>query len=133
MDAFFYVFLFNRSVNRTLNKQFLNVCQSLNICILYLFLLTIYGPWSVKGNLKDGPSDLGTKIFHQNSKKSSLYSQSLLIFIHKTPVVESHPKTRETRDLLRPRSTPSGNTIYFYMRSLVIYLHTENTQTKLQT
>ena len=26
--------------------------------------------------------------FYKNTKKSSLYSQNLLIFIHKTPVVE---------------------------------------------
>ena len=38
---------------------------------------------------------LGQK-FYRNTKKSSLYSQSLLIFIPKTPVVESHPTTRES-------------------------------------
>ena len=36
-------------------------------------------------------------------KKSSLYSQSLLIFIHKTPVVENHLTRREIRELLWPR------------------------------
>ena len=41
---------------------------------------------------------------------SSLNSQSLLIFIHKTLVVERHPITKEIRDLLWPRSTPTGNT-----------------------
>ena len=48
--------------------------------------------------------------FYKNTKKSSLYSQSLLIFIHKTPVVENHSTTKKIRDLLRPRSTPTGNT-----------------------
>ena len=39
---------------------------------------------------------LGRK-FYKNTKKSSLYSQSLLIFIHRTPVVERHPITREIK------------------------------------
>ena len=68
-----------------------------------------------------GPADLGMK-FYKNTEKSSLYSQSLLIFIHKTPVVESHPTTREIRDLLWARSTPMGNTVYFYMSTLLIYI-----------
>ena len=56
---------------------------------------------------------LGRK-FYKNTKLSSLYSQSLLIFVHKTPVVESHPITREIRDLLCPRSAPTENTVYLY-------------------
>ena len=55
-------------------------------------------------------------------KKSSLYSQSLLIFIHNTPVVENGPTTREIRDLLRPRLTPLGKTFYFKMIISLIYL-----------
>ena len=47
-------------------------------------------------SLKGGPSDLGTKIYI-NTIKPSLYSQSLLIVIHKTPVVENHSATREIR------------------------------------
>ena len=50
-------------------------------------------------DFKGNPSDRGTKILQ--TEKSSLYSQSLLVFIHKTPVVETHPTTREIRDLLR--------------------------------
>ena len=42
---------------------------------------------------------LGRK-FYKNTKGSSLYCQSLLIFIHGTPVVERHPITREIGDLL---------------------------------
>ena len=34
---------------------------------------------------------------YKNAKKSSLYSQSLLIFIHRIPVVERHPITREIK------------------------------------
>ena len=59
--------------------------------------------------------------FYQNTKKSSLYSQSFQIFIHRTPAVERHPITRESRDLLWPRSTLSGNTVYSYMSSTFIY------------
>ena len=65
--------------------------------------------------------------FYKNTEKSSLYSQSLLIFIHKTPVVESRPTIREIRDLLRPRSTPTGKTVYFYMSSSLIYKMKKNT------
>ena len=61
---------------------------------------------------------LGRK-FYKNTKKSSLYSQSLLIFIHRTPVVEKYPITREIRDLLWPKSTPTGNTVYFYTSNLL--------------
>ena len=60
---------------------------------------------------------LGRK-FYKNTKKSYLYSQSLLIFIHKPPVFENHPTTREITDLLRPRSTPTGNTVQIYMSIL---------------
>ena len=63
---------------------------------------------------------LGQK-FYKNTKNSSLYSQTLLIFIHRTPVVERHLITREMRNLLWPGSTPTGNTFYFYMSSTFIY------------
>ena len=59
---------------------------------------------------------LGRK-FYKNTKKSSLYSQSL----HRTPAVERHPITREIMDLLWPMSTPTGNTVYFYMSSSFIF------------
>ena len=52
----------------------------------------------------------------------SLYSQSLLIFIHKNPVVSNHPTKGEIREFIRPRSTPTGITIYFYMSSSLIYI-----------
>ena len=54
-----------------------------------------------------------------------------MIFIHEALVVESHPRTREIRDLLRPRSTPTWNRIYFSHEQLA-HLHPENIQTKLQ-
>ena len=71
---------------------------------------------------KGGPSDLGTTNFTKKSEKSSFYSQSLSTFIHKSLVVENHPTTREIRDLLRPRSTPKGKTVYFYISSSLIYI-----------
>ena len=40
--------------------------------------------------------------FYKNTKKSSLLSQNLLIFIHKNPVVENHPTTKEIRDFDGP-------------------------------
>ena len=64
-------------------------------------------------SFKGGLQILGQNIYI-NTKKSSLYSQSLLFFIHKTPVVESHPTTSKIRDLLRPRSTPTRNTVYSF-------------------
>ena len=70
-------------------------------------------------NLKLALQILGRKLY-KNAEKSSLYSQSLLISIHKTTVVESHQITREVRDLLRPRLTLTGNTVYFYMSSSLI-------------
>ena len=78
--------------------------------------------------LKGGPSDLGTKIL-QNTKKSSVYSQSLLIFIYRAPVVERRPITREIRNWL----TPTRNTVYFYIHEQLVHLYTENTQAKPQT
>ena len=60
--------------------------------------------------------------FFISGAKSSLYSQSHLVFIHKTPLVLNHPTTREIRELLRPRSTPRGIRVYFYMSSSLIYI-----------
>ena len=59
--------------------------------------------------------------FYKNTKKSSLYSQSLLIFIHKTLVVKNHPTTGEIRELL-----PDGNQGLFLHEQLA-HLNTGNT------
>ena len=88
-------------------------------------MLTSHGfiPFVDFNPLKMALQILGRKFKKKkNTKKSSLYFQSLLIFIHKTSVVEHHPTTREIRDLLGPRSTPTGITVYFYMSSLLIYI-----------
>ena len=70
---------------------------------------------------------LGRK-FYKNTELSSLYSQNLLVFIHNTLVVESHPTTREIRDLLWPNGKHG-----LFLHEQLAHLHTENTQTKLQT
>ena len=74
-----------------------------------------------KKKLKVALQILGRQ-FYKNTKKTSLYFQTLLIFIHKNLVVEIRPTTRETRELLRPRSTPTGITFYFYMSISLIYI-----------
>ena len=85
------------------------------IYLIILLSLSILETKESTDAIKDGPSDFETKISQKKkTKKSSLYSQSLLIFIHETPVVESHPTTREIRELLRPRLTRTGVTVFFF-------------------
>ena len=88
------------------------------------FFVVLFESITTKGfllTLKVALQILQRKVY-KNTKKSSLYSQSLLIFLDKTPVVENHLITREIKDLLWPRSTPTGNTVYFYMSSSFIYI-----------
>ena len=82
------------------------------------FINSLYNMAKFKG----GPSQILGRNFTKNTKKSSVYSQRLLLFIHKTPVVKNHPTTRKIRQLLRPRSTPTGIMVYFYMSSSLIYI-----------
>ena len=56
--------------------------------------------------LKGGPSDL-KRTFNKNTKQSSVYPQSLIISIHKTPVVENYLTTGDIREFLQTRSTPT--------------------------
>ena len=79
-------------------------------------------------SLKVALQILKRKIF-KNTKKSPLCSQSLLIFIQRTLIVENNPKTREIRELLRPRSN-HGNHGLFCMKQLA-HLHTGNKQEKV--
>ena len=75
---------------------------------------------------------LERKCYKNIKKKSSLYSQSLLIFIHKTPVAENHPTTREIRDLLWPRVyTDRKRGLFLHVH--LAHLQTGKTQTRLQT
>ena len=85
----------------------------------------------LQNSLKVALQIVGRK-FYKNTQKSSLYSQSILIFIHKPPAVESHPTTREIRYLLRPRSTLTENTVYFYMSSSLIYIHRQSFKHSVQ-
>ena len=74
-----------------------------------------------KRTLKVALQISGQKIY--KNTKISLYSQSLLFFIHKTSVVESHPTTSEIRkNYYGPGRHPTGNTVYFYMSSSLIYI-----------
>ena len=75
----------------------------------------------IQQNLKVALQILG-QTFYKNTKRTSLYSQSLLI--HKTPAFENHLTTREIRDLLPPS---------LFLHEQLTHLHTGNTQTKLQT
>ena len=81
--------------------------------------------------IKGGPSNpkLGRK-FYKNTNKSSFCSHSLLIFIHKTPVVQNHPTTGEIRELLRLQVDTDKNHGLFLHEQLV-HLHTGNTQKKV--
>ena len=74
---------------------------------------------------------LGRK-FYKNTKKSSLYFQSLLIFIHRTLVVKRHPITREIKRFTMAHADTNGKHGLF-LHEQFIHLHNENTQTKLQT
>ena len=73
--------------------------------------------------------------FYKNTKKTSLYSQSLAIFIHKTSVdlVESHPISREIRHLSTMAQVDTNGRHGLFLHEQLANLHTENTQTKLQT
>ena len=66
----------------------------------------------------------------QSLKVALQISEENSIFIQKTPEVENHRTTGESKELLRPRSTPTGITVYFYMSSSA-HLHTGNTQKKV--
>ena len=71
----------------------------------------------------------GRKLY-KNTKKSSLYPQSLSIFIHKTPVVENHPTTGEITEITTAQVDTDGNHSLFLHEQLV-YLHTGNKQKKV--
>ena len=76
---------------------------------------------------------LGRK-FYKNTERSSSYSQNLLIFIHKLPVVKSHPTTREIRDFLFSLAQVDTDGKHgLFLHEWLAHLHTENTQMKLQT
>ena len=59
--------------------------------------------------------------FYKNTKKSSSYPQSLITSNLKTPEFENHPTTGEIRELLPPRSTPTGITVYIHVSCPFLY------------
>ena len=67
---------------------------------------------------------LGQKIY-KNSKISSLYSQSLLIFIHRTPLVERHPITRKLEIIMAQVDTNGKHGLF--SNDQLAHLNTENT------
>ena len=86
-----------------------------------------------------GPGQPGLKValqilrrkFYKNTRKSSLYSKSLLIYNDKTPVVENHPTTREIKRFTMAQVDTDGKRSLF-LREQLVHLHTGNTQTKLK-
>ena len=69
--------------------------------------------------------------FYKNTKKSSLYSQSLLLFVHK-------PQSRKPSDNKRNLrfTTAQINTNWklgLFLHEQLAHLHTGNTQTKFQS
>ena len=68
------------------------------------------------------------RTFYKDTKNASLYSQSLLIFIHKAPVVENHPTTREIRELHLAQVDTNGNHGIFFTlaaRTFTYWKYTE--------
>ena len=115
------IFSFSHSVFYSIkqrNSHFSNVYLS-SANALNLVKSKIFG--MVK-RLKVALQILGQNFYKKYEKNHPYTPESLLIFIRKTPVVENHPTTGETRELLRPRLTPTGITVYFYMSSLLIYI-----------
>ena len=61
--------------------------------------------------------------FYKNAKKSSIYSQSLLICVHKTPVVENHLTTWEIKRFTTAQVDTMGRHVLFLDDQLA-HLHT---------
>ena len=83
--------------------------------------------YRLKAGFKGGPSDLG-RTFYKNTKKIILILPKPFIFIHKTPVVENHLTIGEIRELLLPRSTPTG---FFFLHEHLAHLNSGNTQKRV--
>ena len=73
---------------------------------------------------------LGRKVF-ENTEKSSLYSQSFLIFIRKIPVVEAIGQQEKLEIYFGPGQHRQETRSILHEQ--LAHLHTENTLTKLQT
>ena len=82
----------------------------------FSFTYNVFKKFSFKG----GPSDLGTKILWKYWKIVLILPKPFDFHLW-NPSSQSHPTTREIKDLLRPRSTPMGSTVCFYMSSSLIH------------
>ena len=72
---------------------------------------------------------LGRK-FYKNTEKSYLYSQSLLIFMHKTPVARKTIRQQKKLENYYGPGNTDGNHGLFLQEQLA-HLHTGNTQNKV--
>ena len=92
-----------------------------------LFVCNIF-IWTIKCILLSGNGwkvalqIVGLK-FYKNAKKSSIYSQSLLICVHKTPVVENHLTTWEIKRFTTAQVDTMGRHVLFLDDQLA-HLHT---------
>ena len=76
------------------------------------------------------PLQIMGRTFYKNTKKTSLYSQRILIFIHKTPVVKNHLTNRRNKRITTTQVNTDGNHGLFLHEQLT-HLHTGNTQKKV--
>ena len=102
---------------------FMGISRMSNI----LFVCNIF-IWTIKCILLSGNGwkvalqIVGLK-FYKNAKKSSIYSQSLLICVHKTPVVENHLTTWEIKRFTTAQVDTMGRHVLFLDDQLA-HLHT---------
>ena len=85
------------------------------------------GCYVIKTHLtRGGSSDLGTKILQRYQKNHPYIPKRFNFYQRKKkkkhPVVENHLTTTEIIELLWPRSTSTGITVYFYMSSSLIHI-----------
>ena len=99
---------------------------------IQLWFLYVSAMWFIVEVLKVALQIVGRK-FYKKTKKSSLYPQSLLIFIYKTQVVESHPIMRNERFTMAQVDTNGKHSLFLPEQLAHNIIHTENTQTEFQT
>ena len=94
--------------------------------------MTSFDVLEEKAFLKLALQILGQK-FYKNTEKSSTYSQSLLIFIHKTPVVKIKSSDNKRNKKFTTAQVDTDGKHSLFLHEQLAHLHTENTQTKLET
>ena len=107
MDCFQYFLPFS--------WEFQGLSNILFVCNIFI--------WTIKCILLSGNGwkvalqIVGLK-FYKNAKKSSIYSQSLLICVHKTPVVENHLTTWEINEIYYSPGWHHGETCFIFRWSI---------------